>query len=275
MVWVLSVAAAAVTYQYGLYVAREGYWHARRGWALANGQLVDIGGYRLYVSCRGAGTPVVVMDAGLESSGKTWSAVVPRIARFTRVCVYDRHGVGLSDGLPSGTTNRTAKDVVNDLHRLLATYQVPAPYVLVGHSVGGLHVRLYAVRHPEQVAGIVLVDSSHEDQYERNARSLSGKDRERYLRHESGGNFERLNLIETGREVRRARALPVVPLLVLSAAPTDFDASLQTDLARLRPDATHVVVPHSGHHIQNDAPAVVVESLRKLLPWSSSTQMRQ
>ena len=100
---IVVCAVAAISYQNNFYLLRQGYWHARRGWALANGQLVDIGGYRLYISCRGSGTPVVVMDAGLETAGKkTWSAVAPAIAGYTTVCVYDRRGVGLSDGLPLG-----------------------------------------------------------------------------------------------------------------------------------------------------------------------------
>ena len=266
---ILVVATAAITYQYGMYVAREGYWHARRGWARANGQLVDLGGYRLYISCRGTGTPVVVMDAGFESSGKTWSAVTPSIAEFTTVCVYDRHGVGLSDGLAPGSGTRTASDVVADLRALLKAYGVPAPYVLVGHSVGGLHVRLYAARHPDDVAGVVLVDSSHEDRHQRYAPSLA-EQRAAYSRKQSGGNLERLDLVESSREVRDSRALPAVPLLVLSAKGTTAHDSLQADLARLRPDARHVIVTESGHYIQNDAPAIVIESLRQLLPWSGS-----
>ena len=267
---IVVCAVAAISYQNDFYLVRQGYWHARRGWALANGQLVNIGGYRLYISCRGSGTPVVVMDAGLETAGKkTWSSVVPAIAGYTTVCVYDRRGVGLSDGLPPGATKRTASDVVADLHSLLPAYGVPPPYVLVGHSVGALHVRLYAARHPEDVAGVVLVDGSHEDQYELIARSFSAERRAQYLRKESGGNFERLNLLESAREVRNSRTLPAVPLLVLSQKSGALHASLQADLARLRPDARHVIVPQSGHNIQQDAPAAVVESLSQLVPWSS------
>ena len=274
----LLLVAGMASFMYGVFVrrdvlhlAREAYWHARRGWARVNGQLVDVGGYRLYISCRGSGSPAVVMDAGLESSGNTWRTVVPDIARFTRVCYYDRHGVGLSDGLPSNVSKRTASDVVAELRILLAQYGVSPPYVLVGHSMGGFHVRLYAARNPDQTAGVVLVDATHEDQHAQYVRSMSDEERGPYLRKHRGGNFERLDILESARQVRESQ-LPAVPLVVLSAG---TGGPLQDDLARLLPGARHILVPHSGHHIQTDAPAVLVDALRGLVAWSGAPDARQ
>ena len=128
------------------------------------GQLVDVGGYRLHLACQGDGGPTVVMEAAIGETGLMWSLVQPAVAKTTRACVYDRAGLGWSDPSPRP---RTAEIMVEELHTLLGTAQVPGPYVLVGHSFGGLLVRLYAARHPQGVAGLVLVDSAHEQQYRR------------------------------------------------------------------------------------------------------------
>jgi pimeloyl-ACP methyl ester carboxylesterase len=126
------------------------------------GQLVDVGGYRLHAACQGEGSPTVVMEAAIGETGLMWSLVQPAVAQITRACVYDRAGYGWSDASPRP---RTAAVMVEELHTLLGTAQVPGPYVLVGHSLGGLLVRLYAARYPQEVAGLVLVDSAHEQQY--------------------------------------------------------------------------------------------------------------
>lgn len=114
------------------------------------GRLVDIGGYRLHLACQGKGSPTVVMEAAIGETGLLWSLVQPAVAQTTRACVYDRAGLGWSDPSPSP---RTAAVMVEELHTLLATAEVPGPYVLVGHSFGGLLVRLHAARYPQEVAG--------------------------------------------------------------------------------------------------------------------------
>lgn len=125
------------------------------------GQLIDVGGYRLHLVCEGNGIPTVVMDAGLGDSWLTWSAVQPVIARSTRVCAYDRAGLGYSD---PGPMPRESGQIVAELHALLTNAHLSPPYVLVGHSFGGFNTRLFAYTYPTEVAGLVLVDPSHEDQ---------------------------------------------------------------------------------------------------------------
>ena len=128
------------------------------------GRLVDAGGYRLHLYCVGEGAPTVVMDAGLGGGVPDWSTVQPGVSKFARVCAYDRAGMGWSD---SGVEPRTSRQVVAELHALLGNAGERAPYILVGHSIAGIHVQLYASQYPDEVAGLVLVDSSHEDQLNR------------------------------------------------------------------------------------------------------------
>ena len=125
------------------------------------GQLVDIGARRLHLLCKGSGRPTVVLESGLAEAWVTWVKVHDELAKTTRVCAYDRAGVGFSD---PGPTPRTSLTIARELHSLLRKANVPAPYVLVGHSIGGYHVRAYAHLFLEDVAGLVLIDASHEDQ---------------------------------------------------------------------------------------------------------------
>lgn len=128
------------------------------------GRLVDVGGYRLHLHCTGAGTPTVVLDAGLGGGMLDWMLVQPEVAKFSRVCSYDRAGVGWSE---AGTKPRTTQQISQELHTLLGKAGIQSPYVLVGHSFGGINVQYFASQHPNEVAGMVLVDSTHEKQFSR------------------------------------------------------------------------------------------------------------
>lgn len=124
--------------------------------------MVDIGGFRLHIVCQGTGRPAVILDSGSGDAWVSWFRVQPEIARKTRVCSYDRAGIGYSDPDPQP---RSRRRIVEELRTLLSRAGVPPPYVLVGHSFGGLDVQLYAALHPEEVAGLVLEESAHEDHW--------------------------------------------------------------------------------------------------------------
>jgi len=130
----------------------------------APGQLVDVGGYKMHINCTGQGSPTVILDAGFADYSATWAYVQPEVAKTTRVCSYDRAGYGWSDPSPYP---RTASWRVDELHTLLVNANVQGPYVLVGHSLGGMLMRVYAHNYPDEVVGMVLVDSMHEEQYDR------------------------------------------------------------------------------------------------------------
>jgi pimeloyl-ACP methyl ester carboxylesterase len=121
------------------------------------GELVDIGGRRINLHCTGAGGPTVILMAGLFSWSVVWYKTQPVIARETRVCAFDRAAYGFSD---PASRSQIISEVVEDLHKALRAVSITGPYVLVGHSLGGLEARVYAQRWPEEVAGMVLVDSS-------------------------------------------------------------------------------------------------------------------
>ena len=125
----------------------------------APGEMVSVSGHDMHIYCTGKsrGAPTVVMDSGLGGGLLDWQTVQPKVAEFARVCSYDRSGLGWSE---SGQKPRTSQRIVKELHALLENAGVGGPYVLVGHSFGGANVQLYASEYPEEVAGMVLVDSA-------------------------------------------------------------------------------------------------------------------
>jgi pimeloyl-ACP methyl ester carboxylesterase len=257
------------------------------------------GGRKLFIACRGSGSPTVVLEAGTGDLGRVWSlavsgpgrAVLPAVARFTRVCVYDRPGTYL---LPEVSRSdpvampRTALDIVLDLRALLRAAHVPGPYVLAGHSFGGMVARLYATTHPRRIAGLVSIDAQNEDFIAAYRKFLSPA---QYLANVLDPapptgldypDYERLALEASGAQMRQAQAdtpLRRMPSVVLSHSrdlPNPFDWPIdwpidalnraflnsQDALAELVPGARHVVATRSGHYIQLDQPRLVTREIR-------------
>jgi pimeloyl-ACP methyl ester carboxylesterase len=277
-------------------------------------ELVDIGGgRRMYLACRGQGSPTVVLESGYGNDSDGWSIdapevpqpqVLPAVAGFTRVCAYDRPGtVGLdrsrSDPVPQP---RTASAVVADLHALLQAAGVPGPYVLVGHSLGGMFVRLYAHTYPAEVVGLVLVDARPDGYYEPIERRLT-PDQWQALKTflviavvpEGSPNdpFESarrsgLEYYDTSgfngllREAAQTTPLRPMPLAVLASGrqwPGTADDFLgippetlfatwrvgQEVLATILPHARFFVASESGHDIYIEQPALVTEAIRQVV----------
>lgn len=169
---VLGIAVAAVAFVVeGLKEADDARAHPPPG------QLVDVGGYRLHLHCTGTsvpGAPTVILEAMAGGSSPNWAWVQPEVAKAARVCSYDRAGYGWSDPrLGSMDLRRTTED----LHTLLVKAGISGPYVLVGHSMGGLIVRQFVAGHPESVVGVVLLDASHPDQFVRHPEYLEESER--------------------------------------------------------------------------------------------------
>ena len=128
----------------------------------APGRLISVGTHRLHLNCMGHGRPTVVFDAALGGSSLSWTLVHPAVAAFATACVYDRAGFGWSD---PGPMPRTAGRLADELHEVLTRGGVDGPFVLVGHSFGGLTIRIFASRHPNSVAGLVFVDPAHPEDW--------------------------------------------------------------------------------------------------------------
>jgi len=259
---------------------------------------VAIGGARkLYLECRGTGRPTVILEAGYRNDADIWStevshppAVLPGIAAFTRVCAYDRPGTLLDAGHRSRSDPvpmpRTARDLVADLHALLRAAHVPGPYVLVGHSLGGMLVRLYASTYPRQVAGLVLVDAFSEA-----VKALLGPvhwpSTERLLNQPPPGlahyrDLETLTWDASIAQMQAAKPLRPLPLVVLChgrpfqlppTLPAGFSAAAyerawraaQNGLARLEPGTPHIIATASGHYIQLQQPELVIRAVRQVV----------
>jgi pimeloyl-ACP methyl ester carboxylesterase len=238
---------------------------------------IAVGGHAMYIECHGTGSPAVVLDAGLGvDAGTTWAQVVPRVARFTRVCWYDRGGMGRSEPRPGP---RTSGRMTVELRELLTRAGVRPPYVLAGASFGGLNAQLFAAEHPHDVAGLVLVDALHPDLDRRIAKIL-GPDEERareqaLARNGEGVRFK--DLLTSDAQVRAAGPLPPVPLVVLRHG-TSFDpggkpdprverlwTELQRDLASRSPRGRYVRVPGSHHRIAEEHPAAVAAAIREVV----------
>jgi pimeloyl-ACP methyl ester carboxylesterase len=209
------------------------------------------------------------MDAGLCQTMRSWDRIVPEVSKFTGVVTYNRAGL---EGSDVGPRPRTSQQNVDELQRLLKRIGAPGPYVLVGHSFGGLNIRLFASEHPEQVAGMVFIDASYEEEYLRFAALKSPEERNSYLRHEGGDNCEGVNLFDSGRLVHGASLMPGVPVVVLAADPygrkdstvdskwAEVQMDMQSRLATLV-GGKPIIVQKSGHFIQLDQPRVVIKSI--------------
>lgn len=132
----------------------------------APGRMVDVDGFEMHLYCTGDGSPTVVLEPGGGSSSLVWYLIQPEIAATTRVCAYDRAGMGWSD---SGPAPRDGKRIASELHTLLSRADIPGPYALAGWSYGGLFARSFAVQYPDDTAGLVLLDASHTDIWTRTA----------------------------------------------------------------------------------------------------------
>src|SRR5918995_1339702 len=150
VVALLALAVAGAIYQV---IATE---RAERAYP-PPGEMVDVGGHSLHINCVGQGSPTVLLDAGSGGFSAQWVRVQRQVSDTTRVCAYDRAGMGWSE---MGPDPRDARQITSELHTLLSKAGIEGPYVLVGHSFGGMYMQTYAARYPDEVAGVALVDSS-------------------------------------------------------------------------------------------------------------------
>lgn len=256
-------------------------------------KMLDIGGRSLQLLTRGDASPTVVIEAGMGEPGiesGSWRKVIDEISKTNRVVIYDRAGLGKSD--PAPKLPRTSSDVAEDLYALLDKAGLPGPFLLVGHSYGGLHVRMFASRFPKKVLGLVLVDSTHPDQDERWLAALpppaagepaSVRGARKFLteRMNSSSNPESMDSAASAAQVRSARGLEGKPLVILchsannrvdpnlpeevSAKIERVSRQLQEDLTRISSNHLLLQSAHGGHYLQVEDTDLVIEGIRRAL----------
>ena len=253
-------------------------------------KLVDVGGGRkLHITCSGmniAGSPTVLLEAGAGNPASIWNRVQPEVAKFTRVCSYDRAGLGSSAPVPAP---RTIVALTEDLHTLLGSAKVTGPYVMVGHSLGGILVRLYASYYPAEVAGMVLVESSHEDEPDRSMALIPADTLKEMLKQAKPEDL----VLRSAERIDNCSIRPLmnalnwhgdIPLIVLTqgkpygpdmvAVPTiapkayQLHLDLQRELASRSPKGKQIMAGKSGHFIHQDEPELVIAAIRQIIEQS-------
>jgi pimeloyl-ACP methyl ester carboxylesterase len=262
-------------------------------------------GRSMYLECYGKGSPTVILDAGLRNGASFWDqrsgetppgpTVLPAVAGFTRVCAYDRPGTINTSEPPFALSRssvapmpRTAADAVADLHALLTTAKVPGPYVFVAHSYGGLIDRLYTATYPREVAGLVLVDALAEylqDPLNATQMTAYGAINNGALPGLDYPRLERIRFVASFEQMRRAQRrhpLRGIPVTVISKGlpfglPDELPGGLTpallegawtrmgNKLAKLTPDAVHVIARRSSHYVMLTQPKVIIDQVRRVV----------
>jgi len=270
------------------------------------GQLVDVGGHSLHINCTGTGSPTVVIEAGLGDWSTTWGAVVqPEVAKTTRVCTYDRAGLGWSEAAP---VPADAAQYAKELHTLLQNANVPRPYVMVGHSLGGFIVRVFAHDYASEVSGVVLVDSMNPQQVTQAPKDVQSQSNSQsqpfsfqallarfgvarllvklpgiapsvgpnqeayyplYIRPQSlqATDNEYQALPISAAQAAAVKSFGDLPLIVLTARLNDIPGwpELQNELIQLSSSSEHLFAENSGHNVQADEPDAAVAAILKMV----------
>ncbi|PVM93239.1 alpha/beta hydrolase [Caulobacter radicis] len=265
---------------------------ATAGPALAQDGRFDVGGGRMIrLDCQGQGAPTVVVDAGMGSASvedEAWRRIAARVSEATRICLSDRAGLGASDPAPRGGP-RTSADAAADLDAALRAAGVAPPYLLAGHSIGGLHAQVFAARYPERTAGLVLVSSTHPDQMTAWLATLpaatpgeprSITDARGFLTQmprDPSLNPENLDFAASSAQARALQSLGDKPVVVATHSPkwrmvpelgeplaVELEAvtqDLQKRFLSLSSRSTQTIAPTAGHGLPHEDPGFVVEAI--------------
>jgi len=236
-------------------------------------QKVDVGGHSLNLLIGGQGSPAVVFEGGFGAGIASWSTVQKEVAAFARTVSYDRAGLGQSE---LGPKPRSAKRIATELHTALEKAGVKPPYVLVGHSFGGIYVRVFAEMYPKEVAGMVLLDPSQESfntWLKKNQPARLKDAQAQIIGAPEGVRAEDAATDASYEEARAAKVPPGILVILLSATE---DETMPADARRVWiekhkewiatvPGAKHIVVEKTGHFIQAQQPELVIDTIRQIL----------
>lgn len=226
--------------------------------SLSAGQLVDVGGNKLYIKCTGQGNPTVILEARGGGTSIDWNLVQPVVEKTTRVCSYDRLGFGRSDRA-TNLARRSGLEMVEQLRTLLTNAKIEGPYVLVGHYLGGSNMRLYASKYPNEVAGVVLVDANHEDDIFTSVASIE----DGTFREPPNG----FSLKKTGEELKAAGPFKNIPLIVLTQGITLSPQwqEMQKKFVQLSPQGKLIIAEKSGRDITSEQPELIVAAIQEVV----------
>ena len=227
---------------------------------------VDVGGYELAWTCQGEGSPTIIAEAGYDSAGtSTYFDSMGPMSDISRVCTYDRAGTGTSDPRPKGM-HVTSLLEAKELHAVLEGAAIPPPYVLVAHSYGGFIARLFAATYGQETAGMVLIDSSHEDEIEPYRRYYGNSPEGDWV---DGGDL--IDISATRRALRTtARDYGEMPFVIVKAGRYEDVLTValwdrtQADLATLSSNSD-LVQARGGHFVMNDDPQVMLAAIRAVV----------
>ena len=235
------------------------------------GQKLDIGDVELYYELLGKNNegPTLVFDSGYGFTLENWNSIKDDISKFSKMFIYDRAGLGKSEW---SDRPRHSQQSVENLRILLKKAGVKSPYVLVGHSFGGLNVRLFASTYPEEVAGVVLLDSCHEDQNKILPPLFTKEVQENYY-HQFTLEGSLQEVEESFEQVRASKSLGSIPLIVITGGLQPFHTTesmaawmkFQGELANLSTNKKHMIVEDAGHAIHIDRPQIVIHVIKDML----------
>ncbi|WP_249312923.1 alpha/beta fold hydrolase [Lederbergia citrea] len=235
------------------------------------GKKLNIDGVNLYYEYSEslASNPTIVFESGFGWNLNNWLPIKDEVSTFANLFMYDRDGIGKSD---RSEKPKHSLQIVENLRCLLKKANIKAPYILVGHSFGGIIIRLYAGKYPEEVAGVILIDSSHEDQ---NIKMVPFWDKELQEDYFKGFSLESsLSTFEESLEqVRSVNSLGTIPLTVLTGGSQPhhtpeswvYWTTFQKELVNMSLNSKHIIVENAGHAIHIDNPNAVVEAIREMV----------
>ena len=238
---------------------------------MTNEMFVQISDCTLYAKLVGEknGKPTVVMDAGYGDFSNTWDSVIGDISMLSNVLIYDRAGLGKSE---KSSNPRTSSEMVKELKELLIEANIKPPYILVGHSFGGVNMRMFATEYQNEVCGLVLVDSTSEYYNEKLLPTMSQDFQQAYNKQfVYEGNYD--EFMESLKQLKETRRKINIPLIVLSAGKKAHYSTesqelwneMQKEILEISSDGELVIAENSAHYIQNDEPELVVSSIKKLI----------
>lgn len=235
---------------------------------------VAVGEHSLNLLVGGEGTPAIVFEAGFGAGLASWSTIQSSIAKFARTVSYDRAGIGQSE---AGPKPRVAKQIAAELHTALKNAGVGPPYILVGHSFGGIYVRVFADMYPKEVAGLVLIDPSQEtfDEWTRTHKEAQRAPMpdEQMAKASQGVRDEAAQVPASYAQARAAKVPAGIPVILLTATRDDtMPAAVRkiwgekhAEWIAKVPGAKHVVVENSGHFVQAEQPQLVIDAIKQVV----------